>query len=94
MSALIYKMTTKNNTNQEIKIVLLQFLHFFIFVQGFVANEIETEQIVSDALVTSLHSGRFTSFVQYRGSIPLFWSQDISKMVPKPPITGLQYTID
>ncbi|KAK7074202.1 phosphatidylinositol-3,5-bisphosphate 5-phosphatase [Halocaridina rubra] len=54
--------------------------------EGEVANEVETEQIVYDAHVPNLHSGRFTSFVQIRGSIPSHWSQDVSKMVPKPPI--------
>lgn len=47
---------------------------------GDVANEVETEQIVIDG-------HRLSSFVQMRGSIPLHWSQDISKIVPKPPIT-------
>jgi hypothetical protein len=47
---------------------------------GDVANEVETEQIVSDG-------SRMSSFVQIRGSIPAHWSQDISKMVPKPPIS-------
>lgn len=46
---------------------------------GDVANEVETEQIVVDG-------HRMCSFVQMRGSIPTHWSQDISKMVPKPPI--------
>ncbi|XP_063610918.1 polyphosphoinositide phosphatase-like [Penaeus indicus] len=55
--------------------------------EGDVANEVETEQLVWDAHVTSLQVGRFTSFVQIRGSIPSHWSQDVSKMVPKPPIT-------
>lgn len=55
--------------------------------EGDVANEVETEQLVFDAHVASLHLGRFTSFVQIRGSIPSHWSQDVSKMVPKPPIT-------
>lgn len=50
------------------------------------ANEVETEQIVHDSGVSSLSQGRFSSFVQMRGSIPAHWSQDISKMVPKPPI--------
>ncbi|XP_067675637.1 polyphosphoinositide phosphatase-like [Haliotis asinina] len=54
--------------------------------EGGVANEIETEQIVHDASVTFLEHGKVTSFTQMRGSIPLFWSQDIAKMVPKPPI--------
>lgn len=54
--------------------------------EGDVGNEVETEQIVHDSGVSSLHQGRFSSFVQMRGSIPAHWSQDISKMVPKPPI--------
>lgn len=53
---------------------------------GSVANEVETEQIVHDASVTFLKKACVSSFVQLRGSIPLFWSQDISKMVPKPQI--------
>jgi len=56
-------------------------------MQGAVANEVETEQIVYDASLTLNHKARFTSFVQHRGSIPLYWSQDVNKMVPKPPIS-------
>ncbi|KAG7662137.1 FIG4 [[Candida] subhashii] len=60
--------------------------------RGNVANEIETEQIVSDMLTTSFHDSRYgfynnpryTSFVQHRGSIPLYWTQD--SRLPKPPI--------
>lgn len=63
--------------------------------QGFVANEVETEQIVADMSLTSFHapdrgffdSDRYTSFVQHRGSIPLFWSQEASNLTTKPPIT-------
>lgn len=47
---------------------------------GDVANAVETEQIVCDG-------SRLSSFVQFRGSVPAHWSQDISKMVPKPPIS-------
>lgn len=61
--------------------------------KGNVANEVETEQIVSDMLVSSFHdtkygfynNPRFTSFVQHRGSIPLYWTQDLNRL-PKPPI--------
>ena len=59
----------------------------YIVRQGYVANEVETEQIVQDTSVTFFESGKICSFVQNRGSVPLFWSQDISKMVPKPPIS-------
>eukprot|EP00058_Branchiostoma_floridae_P018686 XP_002604175.1 hypothetical protein BRAFLDRAFT_278184 [Branchiostoma floridae] len=54
--------------------------------EGQVANEVETEQIVHDASVLSLGSGRYTAYVQMRGSVPLYWSQDITTMMPKPPI--------
>lgn len=54
--------------------------------EGDVANEVETEQVVEDTGVSSYDSPRITSFVQMRGSIPAHWSQDISKMVPKPAI--------
>ena len=53
--------------------------------EGYVANEVETEQIVHNACISSFNKGKFTSFVHVRGSIPLFWSQD-PKQVPKPPI--------
>uniref|UniRef100_A0A2P2I588 Polyphosphoinositide phosphatase-like n=2 Tax=Hirondellea gigas TaxID=1518452 RepID=A0A2P2I588_9CRUS len=55
--------------------------------QGDVANEVETEQIVFDSAMADLPDGRFTSFVQLRGSIPVHWTQDVTKMVPKPPIS-------
>ncbi|PVU88362.1 hypothetical protein BB561_005902 [Smittium simulii] len=62
--------------------------------KGYVANDVETEQIVHTMELTFFDypSGtqnsnpNFTSYVQHRGSIPLFWSQDTSVMKPKPPI--------
>ncbi|KAH3670535.1 hypothetical protein OGAPHI_001050 [Ogataea philodendri] len=64
--------------------------------RGDVANEVETEQIVSDMLTTSFHdpaagfynNPRYTSFVQHRGSIPLSWSQETAPniRITKPPI--------
>lgn len=54
--------------------------------EGDVANEVETEQIIHDTSVMSLTAGSFSSCVQVRGSVPLHWSQDISTMMPKPPI--------
>ncbi|KAF8346534.1 SacI homology domain-containing protein [Amanita rubescens] len=68
--------------------------------EGNVANEVETEQIVSEALTTPFFfpgpgsgdqqdrkpSPRYTSYVQYRGSIPIYWTQDQSGVTPKPPI--------
>lgn len=55
--------------------------------EGDAANEVETEQIVHDASVSNFSQGCYTSFVQMRGSLPDRWSQDGSKIVPKPQIT-------
>lgn len=58
-------------------------------IHGDVANEVETEQIVHSATLTSFLRGQYTAYVQYRGSIPVHWFQDITaNMVPsKPQIT-------
>ena len=47
---------------------------------GDVANDVEVEQIVEDG------NGHFSSFVQMRGSIPLFWAQEPSATVVRPDI--------
>ncbi|CAD5211242.1 unnamed protein product [Bursaphelenchus okinawaensis] len=57
--------------------------------EGDVANDVETEQLVWDMNSSpSLVTGRFSGFVQRRGSVPLFWSQDPATrgVVGKPPI--------
>jgi hypothetical protein len=48
---------------------------------GYVANEVELEQILDDT------TGGFASFVQHRGSVPLAWTQRTNLSLPKPPIT-------
>lgn len=61
---------------------------------GYVANDVETEQIVSEMLTTSFHAPgpslfanpNYTSYVQHRGSIPLYWKQDSTGVSPKPDI--------
>ncbi|KAI9604925.1 hypothetical protein H4Q26_002895 [Puccinia striiformis f. sp. tritici PST-130] len=68
---------------------------------GYVANEVEIEQIVTDGITTALHlpdpenredfdsrkpNPRYTSYVQLRGSIPLLWNQDTTITKAKPPI--------
>lgn len=70
-----------------------QNLHYDSFsFSGSVANDVETEQIVWDSSSSmSFQSGKFSSFVQRRGSVPLFWSQDsiyrgAPMVVGKPPI--------
>ncbi|EJD51558.1 hypothetical protein AURDEDRAFT_181831 [Auricularia subglabra TFB-10046 SS5] len=67
--------------------------------EGNVANEVETEQIVCETCTTPFYvptfsesgSGwspnpRYTSYIQYRGSIPVYWTQDITNLTPRPPI--------
>ncbi|KAH7327836.1 SacI homology domain-containing protein [Stachybotrys elegans] len=61
---------------------------------GYVANDVETEQIVSESVTTSFHAPgpelycnpHYTSYVQHRGSIPLYWTQDNTGVTPRPPI--------
>ncbi|BGP63852.1 phosphatidylinositol-3,5-bisphosphate 5-phosphatase [Rhodotorula toruloides] len=93
-----------------------RFLRRGVNSDGFVANEVETEQIVCEPLTTPFYSAapfshdhpnlapslplpphfptthqsrrlspRYTSHVQIRGSIPLYWTQDATKAI-KPPI--------
>ena len=50
---------------------------------GKVANDVELEQIVHEE---SVGEGTFSSFLQMRGSIPTFWTQETSVTMPKPPI--------
>ncbi|KAL1206829.1 Phosphoinositide phosphatase SAC3 [Cardamine amara subsp. amara] len=52
---------------------------------GNVANDVETEQIVSED-VPEDHPMQISSVVQNRGSIPLFWSQETSRLNLKPDI--------
>lgn len=61
---------------------------------GYVANDVETEQIVAEKLTTSFHAPgprlysnpTYTSYLHNRGSIPLYWTQDNSGVTPKPGI--------
>jgi hypothetical protein len=50
--------------------------------QGFVANEVEVEQIV----LNRARDHEASSYVQVRGSVPVFWFQRPNILVPKPPI--------
>ena len=69
--------------------------------QGYVANDVETEQIVADMRTTSFHAPgpqlyanpNYTSYVHHRGSIPLFWSQDNSGVSPKPDIDSMAHAL-
>ncbi|KAF2764896.1 Polyphosphoinositide phosphatase [Teratosphaeria nubilosa] len=61
---------------------------------GYVANDVETEQIVAEKMTTSFHAPgprlyanpTYTSYLHQRGSIPLYWTQDNSGVTPKPDI--------
>lgn len=49
---------------------------------GAVANDVETEQIIWDSTgPQSFRFGKFSAFVQRRGSVPLFWSQDSTHVI-------------
>lgn len=58
--------------------------------KGRVANDVETEQIVLDEDAGSW-KGKMSSVLQMRGSIPLFWSQEASRLSPKPDIILQRY---
>lgn len=94
-------------------------------MQGHVANEVEVEQIVCEAVRTKFHApasppqpgvdlttaadegiglngareeahrrplSQYTSFVQIRGSIPVYWSQDSGQNLTKKPPIERAYT--
>lgn len=50
------------------------------------ANDVETEQIVFEDVPEGCPV-QISSVVQNRGSIPLFWSQETSRLNIKPDIT-------
>ena len=55
---------------------------------GWVANDVETEQFVQELrLVSDRNFPHISSYVQVRGSVPLFWAQENTFAVPKPDIT-------
>ncbi|CAK9179659.1 unnamed protein product, partial [Ilex paraguariensis] len=54
--------------------------------KGRVANDVETEQIVLEDIPEGFPI-QISSVVQNRGSIPLFWSQETSRLNLKPDIT-------
>lgn len=54
--------------------------------EAFVANYVEIEQIVVNKSLSSFELPRFSSYVQVRGSVPLYWHQNIKFNTPKPVI--------
>jgi len=53
--------------------------------KGRAANEVETEQIVFEEIPGG-YASEISSVVQIRGSIPLFWSQETSRLNLRPDI--------
>ncbi|KAL6972615.1 actin cytoskeleton and mitosis protein [Sarracenia purpurea var. burkii] len=58
--------------------------------KGRVANDVETEQIVFEDVPVGFPM-RISSVVQNRGSIPLFWSQETSRLNIKPDIICMSW---
>jgi hypothetical protein len=66
----------------------VRFLKRGVNEAGYVGNDVETEQIVADLVATGSAASAppLAAFVQLRGSIPLFWSQEGNVFEPKPDI--------
>lgn len=64
---------------------LFRFLKRGVNEKGRVANDVETEQIISEDNPEG-HPMQISSSVQVRGSIPLFWSQETSRLNLRPDI--------
>lgn len=60
--------------------------------KGRVANDVETEQIVFEDSQDG-NPVRISSVVQNRGSIPLFWSQETSRLNIKPDIICMIFVL-
>ena len=66
-------------------VVWCRYLRRGVNEKGRVANDVETEQIVFENAPEGCHM-KISSVVQNRGSIPLFWSHETSRMNIKPDI--------
>lgn len=63
----------------------LRYLKRGVNETGRVANDVETEQIIFEDVPDGFPT-QISSVVQNRGSIPLFWSQETSRLNLKPDI--------
>lgn len=66
-------------------VIVCRYLRRGVNEKGRVANDVETEQIVFEDVPEGLPV-QISSVVQNRGSIPLFWSQETSRLNLKPDI--------
>ena len=64
----------------------MRYLKRGIAEDGSVANEVETEQIMEEISTTWTDRPKISSFIQIRGSIPLYWYQIQSAFYSKPKI--------
>jgi len=71
-------------------LLLCRYLRRGLNDKGRVANDVETEQIVFEDVPEGLPV-QICSVVQNRGSIPLFWSQETSRLNLKPDIICMPY---
>ncbi|KAI1350899.1 SacI homology domain-containing protein [Xylaria sp. FL0043] len=69
-------------SRRSVKRAGLRYLRRGVDDEGFTANSVETEQILSTPLWE--HSSKIYSFVQVRGSIPLFFTQSPYSLKPIP----------
>lgn len=96
--ALVYgffKQATLSISGRELKMTLIarrsrhyagtRYLKRGVNEKGRVANDVETEQIIIEDSAEGLPQ-QVSSVVQNRGSIPLFWSQETSRLIIKPDI--------
>ncbi|KAG8376273.1 hypothetical protein BUALT_Bualt09G0046100 [Buddleja alternifolia] len=96
--ALVYgffKQATLSISGRDLKLTLIarrsrhyagtRYLKRGVNEEGRVANDVETEQILVEDLAEGLPM-QISSVVQIRGSIPLFWSQETSRLNIKPDI--------
>ncbi|KAJ9656783.1 hypothetical protein H2201_008435 [Coniosporium apollinis] len=77
-------------SRRSVKRAGLRYLRRGVDDEGNVANSVETEQILSTPSWSS--SDKTFSFTQYRGSIPLFFSQSPFSFKPMPTLHGSQGT--
>ncbi|KAI4386912.1 hypothetical protein MLD38_004788 [Melastoma candidum] len=90
-----FKQVTLSLSGRDFKLTLIarrsrhfagtRYLKRGVNERGRVANDVETEQIVFEDTPEGSPT-HVTSVVQHRGSIPLFWSQETSKLNLRPDI--------
>jgi hypothetical protein len=91
-----FKQATLSVSGRDVRLTLMarrsrhqagtRYLKRGVNESGRVANDVETEQIVFEEDVPEGFPMQISSVLQNRGSIPLFWSQETSRLNIKPDI--------